>query len=479
MRSVQTGGHKKALMSAQPPTLPGSPSAPNLRQREALWEMICGRLRGLLGGALCALAALASVTVILGAATPPSRDDRALYSADELAAIYRRSPLEAPPPDPTNAVADSAPAAALGQLLFFDRGLSANGEVACASCHQPARGFSDGRAVAKGLADGTRNTPTLLNVALNHWFFWDGRADSLWSQALQPLERPREAGGDRLQIAHLVAADAALSAAYQEVFGPLPPLADTARFPAHARPDPDPQSPTARAWQAMAPSDRTAVNRVFSNLGKALEAYERKLVSGASPFDTYAEGLRAGDPQKQAALSPAAMRGLKLFVGAANCALCHTGPALSDGEFHDLGLPLLPGAEEDRGRAAGLAELRADIFNAAGPFSDDPTGTAKRRLEFLPPPPSQLGAFKTPTLRNVALTGPYMHDGRFATLPQVLEFYAQGKTASRDRLVGTRDATLNLVPRLTPAQSADLVAFLEALTGTPLPSSLTEPPPQP
>jgi cytochrome c peroxidase len=466
-------------MSAQPPTLPSSPPAPNLMQREAPREMICGRLRGPLAAALCALAAVTGVTLILGAATPLLRDDRVLYSADELAAIHRRSPLGEPPSDPTNAFADSAPAAALGQFLFFDQRLSANGEVACASCHQPARGFSDGRKLAKGLAGGTRNTPTLLNVGFNHWFFWDGRADSLWSQALQPLERPREGGGNRLRIAHLVAADPLLSTAYQEVFGPLPPLADSGRFPAHARPDPDPQSPTARSWQAMAPSDRAAVNRVFSNLGKALEAYERKLVSGASPFDTYAEGLRAGDPQKQAALSPAAVRGLNLFVGAANCALCHTGPALSDGEFHDLGLPLLPGAEEDRGRAAGLAALRADVFNAAGPFSDDPTSAAKRRLEFLPPPQSQLGAFKTPTLRNVALTAPYMHDGRFATLPQVVEFYAQGRAASHGRLVGTREATLNLVPRLTPAQSADLVAFLEALTGAPLPPALTEPPPRP
>jgi cytochrome c peroxidase len=441
--------------------------------------MISGRLPSPVGTALGALAAAAGLTAILGVASPLLRDDRVLYSADELAAIYRRSPLAELPPDPTDSVADSGPAAALGQLLFFDTSLSANGKVSCAGCHQPARSFGDGQALAQGLAGGTRNTPSLLNVAFNHWFFWDGRADSLWSQALQPLEGRREAGGDRLHIAHLVAADAALSAAYERVFAPLPPLADAARFPAHARPDPDPQSPIARAWQAMAPADRTAVNRVFSNLGKAIEAYERKLISGASPFDAYVEGLRTGDPEKQAALSPAAVRGLKAFVGAANCAACHTGPALSDGEFHNLGLPLLPGEEEDRGRAAGMAPLRANIFNAAGPFSDEPSGTVARRLEFLPPPQSQLGAFKTPSLRNVALTAPYMHDGRFANLAQVLEFYAQGGAASRGALVGTRDATLNLVPHLTPEQSADLVAFLMALTGTPPPPALTEPPPHP
>src|SRR4029077_12353158 len=169
----------------------------------------------------------------------------------------------------------SAPAAALGQFLFFDTRFSANSKVSCATCHQPARGFSDGQPLETALGRGTRNTPTLLNAAFNHWFFWDGRADSLWSQALQPLENPREVGGDRLHIAHLIAGDERLSAAYQRVFGKLPPLADTARFPAHARPDPDPQSAAARAWQAMEPADRTEVNRVFSNLGKAIEAYER------------------------------------------------------------------------------------------------------------------------------------------------------------------------------------------------------------
>jgi len=327
-----------------------------------------------------------------------------------------------------------------------------------------------------GLAPGKRNTPTLLNAALNHWYFWDGRADSLWSQALQPLEGPREEGGDRLHIAHVVAADAALSAGYQRIFGKLPPLDDTARFPLHARPDPNPRSPMARVWRVMAQSDRTEINRVFSNLGKAIEAYERRLISGDSPFDTYVEGLRTGDPAKEAALSPAAARGLKLFVGTANCGACHTGPALTDGEFHNLGLPLLHGQELDRGRAEGLTLLRADVFNAAGPFSDDPTGPAGQRLGFLPPPESQLGAFKTPTLRNVALTAPYMHDGRFATLPEVLEFYAQGKAASHGHLVGTRDANITLVPRLTPDQRADLLAFLMALTGAPPPASVTEPP---
>ena len=190
-------------------------------------------------------------------------------------------------------------------------------------------------------------------------------------------------------------------------------------------------------------------------------------------------GLRSGDKAKQAALSPAARRGLALFVGAGNCELCHSGPAFSDGQFHNLGLPLLPGEAADPGRGAGIALVKADIFNAAGGFSDDPKGEARQRLEFLPEAKSQLGAFKTPGLRNVALAAPYMHDGRFASLSEVLQFYAQGKAASHGRLVGEREATVDLVPRLSAAQIDDLSAFLQSLTGKTLPEALTRPPSQP
>lgn len=429
--------------------------------------------------AVAALLGAAGAALSLGTAAPLPQGDRSLYTPAELAAIYRHSPLGKPPPDPTDRVADSPAAAKLGQFLFFDKELSGSGKVACSTCHQPDRAFTDGRKVAKGIARGTRNTPTVLNAAFNQWFFWDGRADSMWSQALQPFENPREAGVDRLHIVHLIADDAALRQAYQQIFGPLPPLSDTARFPLHARPDPDPHAPLAEAWQKMAPADRVAVDHVYSNLGKAIEAYERRLISANSTFDTYVAGLRTDDPVKEQAISAAAKRGLKFFVGAGNCDLCHSGPLFSDGQFHNLGLPVLPGEQPGLGRANGIRLLRADIFNGAGAFSDDPSGLAKQKIEFLPSPESQLGAFKTPSLRNIALTAPYMHDGRFATLPQVMHFYAEGAAASHGRLVGKREATANLVPHLATAQQSDLIAFLNTLTGAPLPRSLTEPQPQP
>ncbi|HTV88972.1 MAG TPA: cytochrome c peroxidase [Stellaceae bacterium] len=423
------------------------------------------------------LGAAVLLAAVCGHATPPVEHTR--YTAAELAAIERHSPLGPAPPDPTDRVADSPRAAALGQFLFFDTRLSSNGKISCAFCHRPADGFTDGRKVAKGLLVEARRTPTVINAAFNQWFFWDGRADSLWSQALQPLEDPREFASDRLRIVHVVAADPALREAYQQVFGPLPPLRDRKRFPADARPDADPKAPVACAWQAMSVPDRIAVDRAFSNLGKAIEAYERRLVRGDAPFDRYVRGLRSADPVLEQAISPAAKRGLKLFVGAANCELCHSGPNFTDNQFHNLGLPLQPGEAPDPGRSVGIGLIRANPFNGAGAFSDDPHGSAKDKIVFLPAAQAQLGAFKTPSLRGVAAMAFHMHDGRFATLPQVLQFYADGEAATRGRLVGTREATANLVPHLTKSQQADLVAFLETLTGATLPPALLQPPPTP
>jgi cytochrome c peroxidase len=426
-----------------------------------------------------------AVAFVLSIATctahSPTKDDHALYTADELSSIYGHSPLGRLPPDPTDRVAENLDAAALGQFLFFDSRFSANGRISCATCHNPALAFADGRAVSKGIAVGTRNAPTVLDVAFSRWFFLDGRTDSLWSQAVQPLENPAEIGGDRLQMVRMTTQNPPLRAAYQKVFGSLPALT-TDLFAAvrHARPDGDPQSPVARAWRDMAPADRRAVDEIFSNLGKAIEAFERKLLCGPAPFDRYVAGLRSHDPTLQQAISPAAKRGLELFVGAGRCELCHSGPAFTDGQFHNLGLPLLPGQPADPGRADGIRRLQGDPFNAAGRFSDAPgAGDAGNRLSFLPDPASQLGAFKTPTLRNVELTAPYMHDGRFTTLEKALDFYRRGELANRGQPVGVRERTVDLVPRLTDAQQADLVAFLRTLTSPPLPSALTHAPAHP
>ena len=423
-----------------------------------------------------AFAATAALALTLCALASRVADDRSQYTSTQLALVLSHAPLGPLPPDPTDRVANSPRAAHFGQYLFFDRSFSPNDQVSCESCHQPAHAFTDGRAIAKGLALGTRNAPTVLNAAYSHWYFWDGRADSEWAQALQPFENPREVGTDRLHVLHAIAGNAALRTAYQRIFGALPQLSDMARFPAHARPDANPKSALAIAWAHMKPQDRYAADRAFSNLGKAIEAYERELVGSTSPFDRYVAALRMDDVAGENVISSAAKRGLKLFVGAGNCELCHSGADFSDGQFHNIGLPLLAGETPDDGRSDGITLVSANPFNAAGPFSDDRSGAAATQLQYLPAPATQLGAFKTPSLRNVAVTGPYMHDGRFATLKAVLAFYAEGKSASKGRLVGKREATANLIPPLTAAQQADLIAFLKTLTNAPPPTALTHQP---
>jgi cytochrome c peroxidase len=260
------------------------------------------------------------------------------------------------------------------------------------------------------------------------------------------------------------------------VFGNIPALSDTKRFPQHARPDHDPNVPVAQAWAAMTVPDQTTINRIFSNLGKAIEAYERQLISYRSAFDRYAAGLKAGSRKYQNAISPAAKRGLKLFVGKAKCELCHSGPNFTDGQFHNLGLPLLAGEKEDSGRAGGLRAVIFNPFNGKGRFSDVENRESGDRFSSLPSPESQLGAFKTPSLRNVALTAPYMHDGRFPELWRVLIFYARGKAAIPGPLVGKRDETLNMIPHLTIRQRKDIISFLLTLTSKPLPARLRRAP---
>ncbi len=270
-----------------------------------------------------------------------------------------------------------------------------------------------------------------------------------------------------------------LHRAYESIFGTSPPLSDMRRFPAFARPTALPKSAALQAWQHMSDSDRDAVNRLFSNIGKAIAAYERRLIGRNSPFDRYAAALRTGDTAGQALLSPAAKRGLKLFIGRGQCELCHSGPDFSDGEFHNVGLPVVDAAAPDVGREDGILQLAANPFNAAGRYSDRRDGTTAKRLAFLPAPVSMRGAFKTPTLRNVARTAPYLHDGRFNTLEQVVQLYADGKAARHGEFVGDREGTLDLIPHFTQGEVADLVAFLDTLDSAPLPSTLTRQPPSP
>lgn len=418
--------------------------------------------RLLRGAAL--IAALAVAVPWLAAA---GAGDTAFTDAERAAVrALAVPPGHTPPEVPDPALAE------FGQRLFFDRRLSGDGRFSCASCHQPDRAFTDGLALPEAAGRGHRNTPTLINVADNPWFQWDGAADSLWSQTLLVVENPRELDNDRLNLANTLYRHADLRAAYQRRFGPLPPLSEGERFPAHGSPHAPADSPGGRAWRRMTPADQEAVNRVMANLGVALAAWQRRLVRYDSPFDRFAAALAEDpDPPPDKAFPAAARRGLKLFVGEAQCTLCHSGPDFSNQAFHNLGLPVAE--HRDTGREQGLRRLAASPFNAAGPYAGDQDDAD--RLRFLPPPESLRGAFKTPSLRNVARTAPYFHDGRFATLEEAVRFYLE---PPEGETLGEREGTLDLIPDLTDRQVADLVAFLKTLDSAPLPEAVTTPPEQ-
>jgi len=405
-------------------------------------------------------------------ATPQASSQAVELDAAERAILLELSPVPPVPADPTNAHAADERAARLGQALFFDARLSVDGSVSCATCHQPERDWTDGRALARGLEGLSRHTMTLWNAAHNRWFFWDGRKDSLWSQALGPLEDHREHGTSRLALLHLVAEDAGYARAYHDVFGALPELA---QWPRAGRPVAgQPEHPHAQAWARLAPGDQQAADRAFANLGKALAAFQARIVSGPAPFDRFVEGLREGDAEKLAALSPAAQRGARLFVGRGKCVFCHDGPLFTDLEFHDNRVPV---GEEggDPGRKLGIRRLLVDPFNTKSAFADDGGATGRVKIGLLREDSHGGKLFKTPTLRNVARTAPYMHEGQLATLADVVRFYSRLENAAPETPGERLVQPLNLGDQ----EEADLVAFLESLSDAGVPEALRGPPPTP
>ena len=274
---------------------------------------------------------------------------------------------------------------ALGRMLFFDSLLSADRSLACASCHDPARAFTDGRPVSVGVFGrrGTRNVPTLVNRTYGASFFWDGRITTLEEQVLQPIQDPKEMNITVGEVVVRLERDQAYSHLFQAAFG-------------------------------------REVNDV--DLAKALASYVRTILSGNAPIDRYLYGDRDALTERQ-------RQGLGLFRGKGRCTACHLGPTLSDEQFHNTGVAWRDGRLLDQGRFAVTSQ------------------------------DEDRGAFKTPTLREVPRTAPYMHDGSIATLEEVIEFYDRG--GNPNPTLDRRVRPLNL----TAAEKGDLLAFLRALSG--------------
>jgi cytochrome c peroxidase len=293
--------------------------------------------------------------------------------------------LKAPDVPSDNALNDAK--VALGKALYFDKRLSADGTVSCATCHDPAKGWTDQAPVSTGIRGqkGTRSAPTVLNAAYMEVQFWDGRAPSLEEQAKGPIANPIEMGNTHARAVKTLAGIKGYRPLFQAAFG----------------------------------DDAVDIDRV----AKAIASFERTVLSGDSPYDRW----QAGD---KTAMSESAARGFALFNSPtkANCAICHDGFNFSDSDYHNLGV--------------GLNAKNPDLGRFA--VTKNPKDT---------------GAFKTPTLRNLADTGPYMHDGSEKTLRGVVEFYNRG--GEKNPHLDGRIHPLGL----TPDEVADVAAFLDALNG--------------
>lgn len=356
------------------------------------------------------------------------------FTPAETAAILRHGPW--PPalmPDRSNRVSGRMAAAALGRALFFETRLSPDGRFACATCHDPARAFSDGKPRAEGRVALSRNTPTLLDVRFQRWFGWDGAQDNLWSMSLRPILDAREIGGDVAGIAQLLRGDAGLSACYARAFG---------------------RAATGVAEEALA-----------VDAAKALAAFQETLVSGRSRFDDFRDALAKGDREAAARYPLAAQRGARLFVGAGNCAFCHLGPAFTNGEFHDIGIPFFTAAGVDAGRHEGIRRLRESRLTLLGPWNDDPAGAPGTATRHLDPQHRNFGEFRVPSLRHAARTAPYMHNGSLATLRDAVRHYSD---FDPERIHGDGERILKPL-HLSAAEIDDLVAFLESLSPAVMP----------
>lgn len=322
----------------------------------------------------------------------------------------------------------------LGDRLFHDERFSSTQDVSCATCHLAATGFTDSpKRVSRGIEGkaGTRNAPTVLNAAFYSSQFWDGRSPSLEDQALHPFTNPVEMGlKDHGAILRVVQGDAVYRAAFKEVFG-------------------------------VASKEIT-----MTHVTRAIAAFERTIIAGDSPFDRwfYAD--------KASAMTPQQVRGYELYINKARCVSCHvieqTQATFTDSRFHNIGV--------------GLSKLAKEVPQLTRAFLKAQRSPEDVDLEVLTNAKSSelgrfavkttfdgLGAFKTPTLRNIDLTAPYMHDGSIATLEKVVEHYNNGGLTTEGDPVSPYLSGGIRPLNLSAPEQADLVAFLEALTSSHLP----------
>ncbi len=378
--------------------------------------------RGWLLTAFLVVAALLTVEL--------ARTNELVLTDSEIAELVRHGPWPVPKsPDPSNRASGMPEAIEFGRILFFDKRLSRTGAVSCATCHRPDRGWTDGLPQSRGLAPVDRNALPLFDVGRQRWFGWDGRSDSLWAHSIGPILDPREMGADASHLAQVIGTDPVLSRAYQGVFGYT--------------------------------IDPSGTDRVLADVAKVLAAFQETIVSGRTSFDEFRDALARGDRVAAARYPQQAQRGAALFVGQGKCNFCHVGPAFTNGEFADVGVPFFiePG-RVDPGRQQGILLLRSSPYNQLGLFNDDPERRDAWATRHVADLHANFGAFKVPTLRNLTHTAPYMHNGSRASLTDVVRHYSE---IDLTRLHTDGERILQPL-RLSESEIADLVAFLRSLS---------------
>lgn len=327
------------------------------------------------------------------------------------------------PPDPGNELSGEIWAETLGEILFNTTLFSDNNTRSCASCHDADLAFTDGLPVAVGAGVHVRNSQGLLDVGLQRWFGWDGGADSLWAATLRPIFTDIELNGDLATIAARLRARPDVMQGFED--GGHTPETD-------------------QALVVLA--------------SKSIAAWMRTLQSETTAFDEYRIAVLDGKP---GTYPDDAKRGLEIFFGDANCHVCHFGPNFSNREFHDTGRPFFTGVGEvDPGRFSGIQRLRTDAYNLLGEFNGTGIDRELTKTRTVTLGQGNFGQWRTPSLRNLALTAPYMHDGSIATLRGVVDAYAD---VNPDRLHSDGEALIRPL-ELSERDREDLVAFLLTLS---------------
>ena len=496
------------------------------------------------------------------------------WSDEEKAQLVSLSGLSSTsPPDPSNKYVGDPSAATLGKSLFYDTrfsgpstmldalnrpmpyGRSPKGQqtaIGCITCHDPNSGSVDASTDPGNVSLGSgwtfSNSLPAINAAFYKIQLWNGRADSLWAQAVGDNENAITTNGNRLKTAWAI--NDLYHDQYQAVFAEYPPLplggpssqwatlletdpalagqcklvagacptncravtSTTAgtgcwpRFPLQGKPGKTPgcqsgsaAEPFGDAFDCMNGEDQSTITRVLVNFGKAIAAYEFTLVANSSPFDRWIADVKAGKGDESTAISSEAKQGARLFVGKAGCSDCHNTPLLSDSKFHNIAVtqdgPAIPTesdcpaggfcdcAPQTDGHAGpkncipwgaydGIDKLQKNGFRRDGTWSDDSTDASRMAYVSMTLENKLIGGYRTPSLRNVALTAPYMHTGGIATLDEVIAHYNNGGAPNAP---GAPAAQLKPLFLDTAEQSA-LVEFLKSLTNDPLPAELTSPP---